>query len=53
MEKNNRARLYALILQQDPPDLEEVFKTMSPWKTVSAGYDAIGLLKVVKDDTHN
>ena len=39
--KNNRARLYALILQHCPPDLEEVLKTMSPWKMVSSGYDAI------------
>ena len=31
--KNNRARLYALILQHCPPDLEEVLKTMSPWMT--------------------
>ena len=34
--------------------LEEVLKTMSPWKTVRAGYDAIGMLKMVKKDVaHN
>ena len=51
--ENNRARLYALILQHCPPDLEEVLKTMSPWKTVSTGYDAIGLLEMGKDVAHD
>jgi hypothetical protein len=51
--KNNRARLYALILQHCPPDLEEVLKTMSPWKTVSSGYDAVGLLRMVKNVAHD
>ena len=46
--KNNKTRLYGIILQHCPPDLEEVLKTMSPWKTVSSGYDAIGLLEMVK-----
>ena len=51
--KNNRARLYALTLQLCPHNLEEVLKTMSPWKIVSAGYDAIRLLKMVKDVAHD
>ena len=51
--KNNRARFYALIFQHCPPDLEEVVKTMSPWKMVSSGYDTIGLLKMVKDVVHD
>ena len=50
---NNRARLYALIFQHCPPDLEEVLKTMSPWKMVSSEYNAIGLLKMMKDVAHD
>ena len=26
---------------------------MSPWKTVSSGYDAVGLLKMVEDVAHD
>ena len=26
---------------------------MSPWKTVSSGYDTVGLLKMVKDVAHD
>ncbi|KAL7524586.1 hypothetical protein ACHAXR_000637, partial [Thalassiosira sp. AJA248-18] len=45
----NRARLYALVLMHCPPDLEEVLKTMSAWKDVRDGQDAIELLKMVRD----
>ena len=45
----NRARLYVLILQHCSPNLKEVLKSISPWNIVSAGYDAIGFLEMVKD----
>ena len=47
--KTNRSRLYALILQHCPPDLEEVLKTMSAWQAVCDAQDAVGLLKMVRD----
>ena len=51
--KTNRSRVYNLILQHCPPDLEEILKTMKSWTTVSSGYDAIGLLKMLRDVAHD
>ena len=51
--KTNRSRVYNLVLQHCPPDLEEILKTMKAWSGVSSGYDAIGLLKMLRDVAHD
>ena len=51
--KTNQSRLYALLLMQCSPDLEEILKTMSVWNAVSKAHDAIGLLKMVHDVVHD
>ena len=45
----NRAKIFALVLEHCPPDLEEVLKTLSSWVKVHDEQDAIELLKMVRN----
>ena len=50
--KIDRSRLYALVMVHCPPNLEEILKMMSAWNTVREAHDAIDLLKMVRNVTH-
>ena len=45
----NPAKIFALVLEHCPSDLEEVLKTLSAWDKVEEEQDAIKLLKLVRD----
>ena len=47
--ETNRAKIFALVLEHCPPDLEEVLKTLSSWVKVHDEQDAIDLLKMVRN----
>ena len=47
--KTNRAKIFALVLEHCPPDLEEVLKTLSVWEKVHDEQDAIELLMMVRN----
>ena len=50
--EENKARVYNLILQHCPKDLEIKLKGLADWDTVSSGQDAIQLLTMVRALTH-
>ena len=47
------AKIYNLLLIHFPPDLEKVLKTMTSWDSVSASEDAIGMLAMICDVSHD
>ena len=47
--ETSRAKIFALVLEHCPPDLEEVLKTLSSWTKVHDDQDAIKLLKMVRN----
>ena len=48
----NKGRMYHLVLQHCPLELESKLKAMSNWDSVNADRDIIGLLNLVRDITH-
>ena len=47
------AKIYNLLLIYCPPDLEEVLKTMANRDSASASENAMGLLTMIRDVSHN
>ena len=47
------AKIYNLLLIHCLPDLEEVLKTVTTWDLVSASENAMGLLAMIRDVSHN
>ena len=47
------AKIYNLLLVHCPLDLEEVLKTMTNWGLFSASEDAMGLLAMIRDVSHD
>ena len=48
----NKGRMYHLVLQHCPKELEGKLKAMSSWDSVNATRNVIGLLCLVRDVTH-
>ena len=47
------AKIYNLLLIHCPPDLEEVLKTIKNWDSVSASENAMGLLAMIHNVSHD
>ena len=51
--EENRPRIYNLFLQHCPPKLETRLTSQEKWDQVRANRDVVGLLKMIRDITHN
>ena len=50
--KNNRSRMFAIVLQHCPPDLVQRLKSKDLWTPTFAKRDVIGLTKMICDVAH-
>ena len=50
--KNNRSRMFAIVLQHCPPDLVQRLKSKDLWTVTSTKRDVIGLTKMIRDVAH-
>ena len=50
--KNNRSRMFAIVLQHCPPDLVQRLKSKDLWAVTKENMDVIALTKMIRDVTH-
>ena len=50
--KENKSRMYNIVLCQCPKDLDTQLQSLSTWSTINLEKDVVGLLKLIRDVTH-
>ena len=50
--KNNRSRMFAIVLQHCPPDLVQRLKSKDMWAVTKERLDVIALTKMIRDVAH-
>ena len=50
--KENKSRMYNIVLCQCPKDLDTQLQSLSTWSSINSDKDVVGLLKLIRDVTH-